>query len=308
MCHLFLAILVALLVVIPSPRPATSGPLVDCCQKLGAGGFCVIPWVGGGGACGAFGGVLFRANACTAVPDCGVAHQLVAAASATIQTPRGSDTVTLSGIGDLIETEMIQLQLQGTSPVLGPVNILKDPTRPALGGLNPPNSFPADSFFDITYRIDLNGNPVSNPIPQRLLAPTIFSFPPLGVPYKSTGPVAFVDQFGQLAGSLLSMEIVFSATPDSDGDKVVDSADFCPDTLAGAVTNDNGCSIDQLCPCSVARNHGEYVSCVAKQATAFRAAGLLHGEDAGRIVSQAARSECGKRPPTTSSGTSTPPR
>src|SRR5262249_23579407 len=140
------------------------------------------------------------------------------------------------------------LDLQGTSQLFGPVHVGKDPNRPALGGLVPPNSFPADSFFDVFYHIDLSGLQLSNPTAQRLEAVGIASFPPLGIPYESTGGVALVDQNGQPVGLLVHMQITFFPTPDSDGDGVVDSADLCPDTPSGAVVNVNGCSIDQLCP------------------------------------------------------------
>ncbi len=89
--------------------------------------------------------------------------------------------------------------------------------------------------------------------------------------------------------------------PDSDGDGVRDDLDSCPNTVAGAVVDTHGCSIDQLVPCSgpraggTWRNHGQYVSRVAKAANQFLAAGLITEEQKGEIVSQAARSHCGKR-------------
>jgi acetyl esterase/lipase len=39
---------------------------------------------------------------------------------------------------------------------------------------------------------------------------------------------------------------------DTDNDGVSDYLDACPDTPAGSVINDHGCSIEQLCPCDVA--------------------------------------------------------
>ncbi len=90
-------------------------------------------------------------------------------------------------------------------------------------------------------------------------------------------------------------------TLDSDGDGVRDDLDSCPNTAPGAVVDADGCSIDQLVPCSgplssgAWRNHGQYVSRVAKAANQFLAAGLITEEQKGEIVSQAASSHCGKR-------------
>jgi len=87
---------------------------------------------------------------------------------------------------------------------------------------------------------------------------------------------------------------------DSDGDGVPDNEDQCPGTSPGAIVNAAGCSIDQLAPCVGPRsggtwkNHGHYVSAVARAAEAFLAAGLLTGHESGAIVAAAAQSNCGK--------------
>jgi hypothetical protein len=90
-----------------------------------------------------------------------------------------------------------------------------------------------------------------------------------------------------------------SGETDEDGDGIADSVDLCPDTPAGAIVDANGCSIDQLAPCSgpasggVWKNHGQYVSSVAQAAAAFLAEGLITAEVADEIVAQAAQSNCG---------------
>lgn len=86
---------------------------------------------------------------------------------------------------------------------------------------------------------------------------------------------------------------------DSDGDGVVDSADHCPATPAGARVDANGCSGAQLvsraCPTAAAwKNHGAYVSCVARASEAALAAGLLTDAERSAIQSAAARSSIGK--------------
>jgi hypothetical protein len=92
-----------------------------------------------------------------------------------------------------------------------------------------------------------------------------------------------------------------SGETDADGDGIPDSFDLCPGTPAGAVVDENGCSIDQIAPCSgpasgaTWKNHGQYVSTVAHAAEAFLAQGLITAEQAEEIVSEAAQSECGSR-------------
>jgi hypothetical protein len=89
--------------------------------------------------------------------------------------------------------------------------------------------------------------------------------------------------------------------PDSDGDGVPDSSDLCPGTLQGAVVNAEGCSIDQLVPCTgpasggTWKNHGQYVSTVQGIAREFLDNGLLTSEDRNSILREAAKSSCGKR-------------
>jgi hypothetical protein len=86
---------------------------------------------------------------------------------------------------------------------------------------------------------------------------------------------------------------------DEDGDGVPDSLDLCPGTPAGAIVDINGCSIEQLAPCSgpasggTWKNHGQYVSSVAQVVESFLAQGLLSEAQANAIVSEAAKSDCG---------------
>ena len=62
-----------------------------------------------------------------------------------------------------------------------------------------------------------------------------------------------------------------------------------------AIVNADGCSIDQLAPCAGNwKNHGAYVSAVAKIANAFLAQGLITPAQKGAIVAAAAQSNCGK--------------
>jgi len=124
-----------------------------------------------------------------------------------------------------------------------------------------------------------------------------FNFP-LGPISALTGTITGTLQSGESINVSFSQshsgQIILSSG-DEDGDGVPDINDDCPGTLANEVVNENGCSIDQLCPCETQwRNHGQYVSCIARAAEDFVAAGLITGAEQGAIVSEAGRSSCGK--------------
>ncbi len=87
---------------------------------------------------------------------------------------------------------------------------------------------------------------------------------------------------------------------DADGDGIIDGQDACgqsqlTDTIIvdwcdTGVTNhlfDDGCTMaDLVAECQLdARNHGGVVSCVSARARQWRDAGLINGEEVGRIVS-----------------------
>jgi hypothetical protein len=89
---------------------------------------------------------------------------------------------------------------------------------------------------------------------------------------------------------------------DQDFDGVPDSMDQCPNTPPCTVVDADGCSLEQLVPCEGPRtggtwkNHGAYVSAVARAANDFLRQGLISAEQRNQIVSQAARSDCGTKP------------
>ena len=89
---------------------------------------------------------------------------------------------------------------------------------------------------------------------------------------------------------------------DIDNDNVLNPTDICAGTPLGTTVDpDSGCSINQLCPCSgprgstsMWRNHGKFVSCVAKTSKSFVKLGLITAGQANSTVSIAANSYCGK--------------
>jgi streptogramin lyase len=93
---------------------------------------------------------------------------------------------------------------------------------------------------------------------------------------------------------------VATAPADDDGDGVPNDRDQCPGTPAGAIVDANGCSLEQIVPCSgpasggVWRNHGQYVSAFAAAAKLFQVQGLITDAQFDELVSAAAGSQCGK--------------
>lgn len=84
------------------------------------------------------------------------------------------------------------------------------------------------------------------------------------------------------------------AVQDEDGDGVLDNDDECPGTAGGSPVKDNGCAIDQICPCDGFPNHGGYVECTARAAEDFVQTGIISEAKKEEIVSVAAKSSCGK--------------
>jgi hypothetical protein len=84
-------------------------------------------------------------------------------------TLNGPTTIQRGPIGDTepnglddVQTEIIQLDLTGVSPLLGPVVVRQSPQRRSLGAIEEqenriqgPLDFPAESFFDVFFEIEL---------------------------------------------------------------------------------------------------------------------------------------------------------
>jgi hypothetical protein len=88
---------------------------------------------------------------------------------------------------------------------------------------------------------------------------------------------------------------------DLDGDGVPDSIDQCPNTPLCSAVNADGCSIDQLAPCAgpasggTWKNHGQYVSSVARAVDQLLAEGKIDEDQAEAILSAAGQSPCGSK-------------
>jgi len=160
--------------------------------------------------------------------------------------------------------------------------------------------FVAGTYDLQMWRLYVNGAPVGQLVQT---APVQVNTDPLEIGKKPTGFDAFkgiIDDVRIYNRALSDTEIMALSGADSDGDGVSDVSDECPNTPAGAIVDANGCSIDQLAPCAgpitggIWRNHGAYVSAVAKTAEQFLAAGLITAEYKDAVVSNAAKSDCGK--------------
>ena len=89
---------------------------------------------------------------------------------------------------------------------------------------------------------------------------------------------------------------------DIDDDGVMNGDDECEDTPAGEIVDpSNGCSIKQLVPCEgpkdttdTWKNHGKYVSTLAKTANSFVKQGLITEEEKDELMEEMASSDCGK--------------
>lgn len=82
---------------------------------------------------------------------------------------------------------------------------------------------------------------------------------------------------------------------DIDGDEITNEIDECAQTPLGSTVDNSGCSIDQICPCDAFKNHGQFVSCTSRAAEDFVQSGIVSRSDKGSIISNAARSRCGKK-------------
>lgn len=86
---------------------------------------------------------------------------------------------------------------------------------------------------------------------------------------------------------------------DSDLDGVGDACDACPDTFLGAPVLSNGCSVEQICPCTGPRpgdlweDQRSYVTCVARVLKVLVGAGEITRDQARRMSQAAIRSGCG---------------
>ncbi len=127
---------------------------------------------------------------------------------------------------------------------------------------------------------------------------------PLGAPGGVTehGFIGELDHVSVWLGVLTPAEVEadYNINLDGDGDGVLDDIDLCPNTPIGAIVDAFGCSIEQLVPCDGPisggewKNHGQYVSTLAKTTAAWVNAGLISQAERNELISEASNSDCGR--------------
>jgi len=165
---------------------------------------------------------------------------------------------------------------------------------------NPPISLPADHYFFRPEVLLSSGDFLWLSAPKPIVVPvTPFTDLQTWIRNDALAPDWLrigTDITGQ---GPFNAAFSLSGETDADADGVADSLDLCPGTAAGAIVDANGCSIDQIAPCSgpasggTWKNHGQYISAVSQAAEVFLAQGLISEDQADEIVSQAAQSNCG---------------
>jgi hypothetical protein len=170
---------------------------------------------------------------------------------------------------------------------------------------NPPISLPADHYFFRPEVLLDNGDFLWLSAPKPIVAPGTPVTPASADLQSWIRNEALAPDWLRIGTDITGQgpfNAAFSLTgeTDADGDGVADSLDQCPGTPTGAIVDAEGCSIDQLAPCSgpasggAWKNHGQYVSAVARVTEFFLAQGLITAEQAEEIVAQAAQSNCGE--------------
>jgi hypothetical protein len=166
---------------------------------------------------------------------------------------------------------------------------------------NPPISLPADHYFFRPEVFSSSGDFLWLSAPRPIVAPGTPFMPDLQTWIRNDALAPDWLRIGTDVTGQGPFNAAFSLSgeTDADGDGVSDSLDLCPGTPVGAVVDVNGCSIDQIAPCSgpasggAWKNHGQYVSAVAQAAEAFLAQNLITGDQAEEIVARAGQSDCG---------------
>ncbi|KAA1189613.1 hypothetical protein F0M18_14790 [Pseudohalioglobus sediminis] len=90
---------------------------------------------------------------------------------------------------------------------------------------------------------------------------------------------------------------------DVDSDGVLGATDQCEFTIPGAaVDRENGCSVEQACPCGSPRgetepwrNKGTYVRCNIRASRGLFEQGIVDSREKARLVVGAAKNDCGRR-------------
>ena len=145
---------------------------------------------------------------------------LAGPATAQVMIPPDGWAADTDGNGrEQVTTRMMELDLTGTSPTLGPVHVTLNPTRPSLGQIeeltnNTPGTLDlppftasgtAESFFDIFVEIEVGGVVLLHEVPLRIATVITHKPPAPGEVYVDTGqgPIELLDANGMPTGFFL---------------------------------------------------------------------------------------------------------
>jgi len=133
-----------------------------------------------------------------------------------IITATGPTTVSRSDQYDpgdgriMIDTEIVLMNLVGTSSYVGPITVIESPSKASTGAIKQQAAgvdFPADSFFDVFIEIK-SGLPfplgtLHNDDPKNMTA-VIYSIPPFGSTYESPEIIYLKDELENIVGAMLA--------------------------------------------------------------------------------------------------------
>jgi hypothetical protein len=113
------------------------------------------------------------------------------------------------GEGQMIETEIVELNLTGENAALGSILIHQNPLLPAYGQTEWPDypDFPAESFFDVYIEIELPealpGEILHNEAPLHVMS-QVMQWPPLFESYETDPavPIPLHNELGDIVGEI----------------------------------------------------------------------------------------------------------
>lgn len=114
--------------------------------------------------------------------------------------------------------------------------------------------------------------------------------------WLSRSPIRWLSLGLFLATLAVAAPVAAQTSGDDDGDGIANEVDDCPDTPAGDMVGDDGCSV---CDCDADADgndwgsHQAYVACVATEVHARRTGGTMKAKAARQQMRHAKDSSCG---------------
>jgi hypothetical protein len=131
-----------------------------------------------------------------------------------------------------IDTEIISMNLVGSSSYIGPITIVESPSKVSNGTIRQqvaPQDFPADSFFDVyieIYTTLLSPNGVLHNNDPKKMSSIITQIPPAGSTYEGPETVFLQNEDNVTVGAMLATSHMIAKTGDLNWDGMVDIFDI----------------------------------------------------------------------------------